>query len=192
VLSAQTFWLRRHGKSAGSVRVLKPVASQPESAFREVIASYGLITRLMHAHFAHFGISGPKWGVLRALHRAEAEGVLGLRMVDLGERLLVRPPSVTTLAGRLERDGLVALHASESDKRARLVSLTRRGRDLVERVLRVHGARVREVMSGLDGAEQCELHRLMLKLNAGIRGMIGGSESQVAGAAKRAPARRAV
>jgi DNA-binding MarR family transcriptional regulator len=157
-----------------------------------VISSYGLITRLMHAHFARFGISGAKWGVLRTLHRAEAEGIAGLRMVDLGERLLVRPPSVTTLIARLEREGLVELHASETDKRARLVGLTRHGRELVQRVLEVHSVRVREVMSGLDGAEQRELHLLMVKLNAGIRGMIGVSESQVAGAAKRPPTRRAV
>jgi DNA-binding MarR family transcriptional regulator len=145
---------------------------QPEEAFREVIAAYGLVTRLMHSHFAGFGISGAKWGVLRALHRAEAEGVRGMRMVDLGERLLVRPPSVTMLVGRLEREGLVAMEPSESDRRAKMVGLTRRGRELVERVLEVHVGKVRGIMSSLSAPEQAELQRMMAKLNGGIRGMI--------------------
>ena len=85
-----------------------PTARPAEGAFRQFIHTLGLIERVMHPYFAQFGISGAQWSVLRNLHRAEQEGHAGLRLTDLSERLLVRPPSVTGVVDRLEKVGLVA------------------------------------------------------------------------------------
>ena len=49
----------------------------------------------MQPYFARFGITGSQWGILRTLHRAEREGLPSLRVTDLSDRLLVRPPSIT-------------------------------------------------------------------------------------------------
>src|SRR6516162_5894518 len=101
-----------------------------EGTFRELIRTLGLLERVMQAYFARFGISGSQWGVLRNLHRAEGEGLPGLRLTDLSERLLVRPPSVTGAVDRLERAGLVTRGGSATDHRAKLVRLTPKGRNL--------------------------------------------------------------
>src|SRR5437016_2507823 len=85
-----------------------PNRKNAESAFREMIRVFGLLERVMQPYFARFGISGAQWGVLRNLHRAEQEGIPALRLTDLSERLLVRPPSVAGVVERLERSGLVA------------------------------------------------------------------------------------
>src|SRR6516165_11847598 len=92
-------------------------------AFRELIRTFGLVERVMHPYFARFGITGSQWGVLRNLHRAEEEGLPRLRLTELGERLLIRPPSVTGLVDRLERARLVARHGSPTDLRTKQVSL---------------------------------------------------------------------
>src|SRR5262245_15454240 len=81
--------------------------SPAERALRELVHAFGLLDRVMQPYFAKFGISGSHWGVLRNLHRAEQEGLPGLRLTDLSERLLIRPPSVTGVVDRLERAGLV-------------------------------------------------------------------------------------
>ena len=156
------------GMSESENTVHRPT-SPSEDAFREIIAAYGLISRLMHDHFARFGISGAKWAVLRTLQRAEAEGIRALRPVELGERLLVRPPSISTIVARLQREGLVALRPSESDRRGKLIALTDRGRALVDRILAVHPARIRRVMSALGTAEQRRLLGLLRALNGGFR-----------------------
>ena len=75
-----------------------------ETAFKEFLRVFGLMERIMHAHFARFGISGSQWGVLRVLDRARKEGQRGLRITDLSDRLLIRPPSVTGAIDRLEGD----------------------------------------------------------------------------------------
>src|SRR5438093_9267217 len=103
----------------------------PENALREMIRVFGLLEKVMQPYFARFGISGSQWGVLRTLHRAELEGLTGLRLTDLGDRLLIRPPSVTGIVDRLERVGLVVRDGSPEDLRAKLVRLTGKGRQLV-------------------------------------------------------------
>lgn len=150
--------------AAKGQRAAPRIAQPTDSAFREIIRVFGLLERAMQQHFARFGISGAQWGVLRNLHRAEEEGCRGLRLKDLGDRLLIRPPSVTGVVDRLERAGLVARSDSTEDLRAKQVALTDRGRATVQRALEVHQEQVNRVMGGLTHAEQAALHGLLAKL----------------------------
>jgi DNA-binding MarR family transcriptional regulator len=145
-------------------KIKRSAPSATERAFRQLIRTFGLLERVMEPHFARFGISGSQWGVLRNLHRAEQEGLPGLRLTDLSRRMLVRPPSVTGLVDRLEKAGLLARRPVEDDLRAKQVALTDRGRQLVERVLTVHGAQIARVMSALTVTEHEELDRLLSRL----------------------------
>jgi DNA-binding MarR family transcriptional regulator len=124
-----------------------------------MLRTFGLVERVMQPYFARFGISGSQWGVLRNLRRAELEGLGALRLTDLSERLLIRPPSVTGVVDRLERAGLVSRQGSTTDLRAKHVALTPRGRALLEEVLMVHEAQIDSVMGGLSLAQQAEFHR---------------------------------
>jgi MarR family 2-MHQ and catechol resistance regulon transcriptional repressor len=120
----------------------------------------------MEPHFARFGISGSQWSVLRTLHRSEVDGHPALRQTDLGDRLVVRPASVTGVVDRLQRMGLVDRAASATDHRAKIVSLTESGRDLVARVLQHHPAQMRRVLDGLNDPEQGQLQRLLDRLSS--------------------------
>jgi DNA-binding MarR family transcriptional regulator len=145
-----------------------------ESAFRQLIHTIGLVDRVMQPYFAQFGVSGSQWGVLRTLYRGEQEGVPGLRLTDISERLLIRPPSVTGVVDRLERAGLAVRDGSPTDLRAKHVALTARGRQLVERVLEFHGRQIDSVLGGLSTTEQHELHRLLIQLGTHLEGLIAG------------------
>src|SRR5437660_2897529 len=125
---------------------LSPISRPAEGTFRQLLSVLGLVERVMQPYFAQFGISGSQWGVLRTLHRAEADDLPGLRLTDLSDRLLIRPPSVTGVVDRLERAGLVVRDGSPTDLRAKQVALTPRGRQLVERVLTMHGKQIEAVL----------------------------------------------
>ena len=142
-----------------------------EPAFRALIRTLGLLRRAMEPFFARHGISASQWAVLRALNRVEDDGVDGVRLTDLSESLLVRPPSVTGAIDRLQRMGLVERKASQTDQRAKLVSLTASGRSLVQRVRRGHADRVHRVLGALSVPEQKELHRLLDRLGDHLEAM---------------------
>ncbi len=142
----------------------RPAAPTAEETFRTLLQTLGQLERTMQPYFARFGISGSQWGVLRTLHRAETAGDAGMRLVDLSERLLIRPPSVTGVVSRLERAGLVSRIDCVTDQRARLVRLTAEGRRLVEKVLCGHQAQYERVVGVLSVEERAVLHRLLVRL----------------------------
>jgi DNA-binding MarR family transcriptional regulator len=146
-----------------------------ERSFRQLIRTFGLVERVMQPYFARFGISGAQWGVLRNLHRAELEGLAGLRLTDLSRRMLIRPPSVTGIADRLEKVGLIVRRASETDGRSKQVALTDKGRHLVEQVLQVHPTQIARVMGGLSADEQEQLDRLLVRVSEHIAVLADGA-----------------
>lgn len=158
---------------ATKIKSTVPAINRPaEGIFRELLRVLGLLERVMQRYFAQFGISGSQWGVLRNLHRAEQDGLPGLRLTDLSDRLLIRPPSVTGVVDRLERGGLVVRDGSPLDMRAKQVALTAKGRELVERVLAVHSRQIDAVLGVLNPAEQTDLHRLLARLERHLEGVL--------------------
>ena len=140
-----------------------------EHAHRALLKTFGSLKKAMEPYFARFGISRPQWAVLIVLHRSEQEGVAGMRLRDLGERLFIQPPSVTGVVDRLEREGLVARSKSEDDLRVRRVRLTDEGRAVIERVLAVHAGEVQALMGGLTVRQQATLARLLDQLDAHLK-----------------------
>jgi DNA-binding MarR family transcriptional regulator len=156
---------------------VSPLARPAENAIRELVRTFGLVEKVMHPYFARFGISGSQWGVLRNLYRAEDEGLAGLRLTDLGERLLIRPASVTGVVDRLERAELVARSDSPTDLRAKHVRLTPAGRQLVERILTGHSAQMDIVLGGLSDTERADLQRLLARLGQHLGAMLARGET---------------
>ena len=140
--------------------------SPPEAAFRALIKTYGLVRRLQDPYFAAFGVSVSQWAALYHLWRAQEEGQPGLRLTDLGSRLLVRPPSITGVVDRLCRLGLVNRTAAADDLRAKQVSLAPAGRELVDRVMAEIPKRIRSLMGGLNEQEQAQLLQLLDRMAA--------------------------
>lgn len=176
------------------MRTRKPARTPAanEAAFRSLIRVSVLLRRAMDPYFAPFGITPVQWGVLHTLHRAEKEGLPNLRLTDLGDRMLVRPPSVTGVVDRLERLGLVARTASASDLRAKHLSLTPAGRQLAEQILKGHADRIRAVLRVLKSGEQVQLGRLLDRLGSHLESLVDGQDGRSAARAARArpPAER--
>ncbi|HTB63089.1 MAG TPA: MarR family transcriptional regulator [Opitutales bacterium] len=138
-----------------------------QAAFGGVLRSFGLIHRVMRPYFHQFGLSQAQWAILRTLHRAATEEgrTEGLRMMEIGQRLLVQPPSVTTLVHRLVKARLVRQVKASTDRRGFMLRLTPKGEKLVNRVLLAHHNQIRLVMGGLADDELPRLHGYLERLN---------------------------
>ncbi len=145
-----------------------------QAVFHSALRTVGLVKLVMDNYFAPFGISGPQWGVLRVLQRAENAGETGLRLTDLGQRLLIQPPSVTGVVDRLERLGLVKRSDSKSDLRVRRVGLTAEGRKLVERVLANHSGQIKLLFNGFNAEELEVLFKLLKRWETHLSSLAGG------------------
>jgi len=162
-----------------------PDSDHPAAAMLRALVVYlGLMRRVMQPYFQRFGISGAQWLVLSALYHAQQEGTAdGITQGDLSNRLIIRPPSVTGVIDRLARQHLVRRRPTSQDRRVKRVSLTRQGRQVVERILVHHDAKIRSLAAGITVAEQTQAIHLLERLNAHLQTLAVQEES--AGTATR-------
>lgn len=135
-----------------------------------------MLKRVMEPYFARFGISGSQWAMLVTLHRAEEQGTAELRLSDLGDLLLIRPPSVTGVVDRLQRSGYLDRNTARDDHRARLIRLTPAGRQLVEQVLEQHAGQIKTVLGVFAADEQRQFQQLLERLGAHLEKMTGAND----------------
>src|SRR5258706_11957250 len=90
------------------------IEPQPETAFRALIRTFGLLERVMQPYFARFGISGAQFGVMRTLQRAEQGGSAGFGGAEPSECVWLRAPRVSRVADLPVRGELVARAAPPS------------------------------------------------------------------------------
>ena len=133
------------------------------------------VAKMVH-RFAHSRItkgklpakmSGPRMGVLFAVHRAG-----GLRMGDLAARIDVTPRTVTDLVDGLERDGLLVRKPDSEDRRATRLELTPRAARDFEKMRSIREGFIGEIFSPLDARELEQLIALMEKLQKGPIGQM--------------------
>jgi len=87
-------------------------------------------------------------------------------MKDVADYLSIAPPSLTPLIDGLEQKKLLKRGSSKDDRRATLIFLTDKGRDLLERTMRKKMKRLSNVFKKLTEREQKSLIRILEKLSA--------------------------
>jgi MarR family transcriptional regulator, 2-MHQ and catechol-resistance regulon repressor len=90
---------------------------------------------------------------------------------EIGRRIELTSGAITTAVDRLESRGIVTREAHESDRRARIVRLTARGKEQAAKAFATHKTAMDSAASGLSKAERATLIRLLKKLgiSAGVR-----------------------
>lgn len=96
----------------------------------------------------------------------------------IGRKVLLTSGSITTAVDRLAAQGLVERRAHTTDRRARVVHLTREGTRLIERVFGEHERDMERAASALSLSERATLVRLLKKLGLDAQRAIAGPHSQ--------------
>lgn len=117
----------------GAIKTAPPVAKKSDvdlSAINNRIffRLFQLGNTLQRQAVKELGISTVQWAVLGALSRAQAEE--GMSFAELSDYLVVSRQNLDGVLKRLERDCHVVRLPDASDRRARLIKLTPRGRRL--------------------------------------------------------------
>jgi len=101
------------------------------------------------------------------MHTIEIIGHAGsLRMKELAGMMGVTTGSLTVMADRLARMGLLERHPHASDRRSWLVTLTESGQKLFAEHHQYHLQLTREITAGLSGEEEALFGELLAKIIA--------------------------
>ncbi len=113
---------------------------------------------------------------------AVLEGLLHkgpLPVNEIGKKVLLTSGSITVAVDRLETKGLVERRAHGTDRRARIVHLTKEGRRLITRAYADHAADMERLTSAsLTRAERTTLIRLLKKIGYEAAGALEQSEEE--------------
>ena len=122
-------------------------------------AVHAVETYAQHS-IAELEMCGSDFAVLEALlHKGP------LPINEIGRKVLLTSGSITVAVDRLESKGWVERRASDTDRRAKIVHLTKAGKELIGRVYATHAADMEQLASAsLTKAERETLIRLLKKI----------------------------
>jgi DNA-binding MarR family transcriptional regulator len=139
-------------------------------AFLSVFIVSAELERLVEPHFAQWGLSQGRFVILMALRRAPHATSTP---ADLAAHASVTRATITGLLDGLEKDGFVERTSRSDDRRSVDVRLTKKGQNLLERVLPEHYERIGSLMSTLSKQEKKQLTFLLGKVREGIHARRG-------------------
>jgi len=99
-----------------------------------------------------------------------------LTITEIQSKVLLASGSMTAAVDRLEKKGLVKRGSDPSDRRAKVLDLTREGRQVVQRAFTSHAAELESAMSVLNAGEKRRLYALLKKL--GLFAAAAGAETR--------------
>ena len=91
-----------------------------------------LITQAYHPMLADYGLTYPQYLVLLVLWERDSQPVN-----DIAKRLMLETNTVTPLLKRMEAEGILTRTQGKKDARQMIVKLTRKGRELQEKLSEV-------------------------------------------------------
>ena len=87
---------------------------------------------------------------------------------EIGRRIDLTSGAITTAVDRLESRGIVTREAHDTDRRARIVRLTPRGKEQAARAFATHKRAMDSAANSLSKTERATLIRLLKKLGTSV------------------------
>ncbi|PHV69751.1 MarR family transcriptional regulator [Sporanaerobium hydrogeniformans] len=104
------------------------------------------------------GLTPAQFGVLEALYNKG-----DLRIYELIEKILTTSGNITVVIKNLEKDGLVKRNLDTNDKRSCIISLTEKGKKVIENILPGHIENIRHIFDTLTDEEKITLKTILKK-----------------------------
>jgi DNA-binding MarR family transcriptional regulator len=111
---------------------------------------------IMRAEIEPYDLTPPQFGLLAFLWQQD-----GLTQAELSEKGQIDRTTVGGLVDRLEKIGLVERRQHPQDRRAYMIHLTRRGKELEGPLSECAGRTLTRFTQGLNEREVAELRRLL-------------------------------
>lgn len=134
----------------------------PQSSLGFLLSQLGFVSsRRWHQTLAPLGIEPRHFLLLRFVARSE-----GQSQQSIGQMLHIPPSRIVALVDQLEERGLLERRANPSDRRARALYLTPRGRRVLDKVWKLAMSHEQRLGSSLTPEEREQLITLLQKLAA--------------------------
>ncbi|MBS4538883.1 MarR family transcriptional regulator [Clostridium sp. D2Q-11] len=106
------------------------------------------------------GLTVSQFGVLEVLyHKGD------LRIRDIIDKTLSTGGNMTVVIDNLEKENLIRRYPDPTDRRATLISITEKGKELMDKIFPSHVENINDIFSVFSEEEKNQLIKLLRKLN---------------------------
>lgn len=138
-------------------------ADRSMQTWMQLLRAYTKIRANEVAYITSFGITMNQFEVLEVLyHRGD------LTVGAITKLIMSTPGNVTVVIRNLKRDGYITSLPDPSDKRASILSLTEKGKGLIEKVFPGHAKNFEGYFEALSDEETDTLFTLLRKLHKSV------------------------
>ena len=134
-------------------------ADERSGTYNAIIATYRVMQRSMAEMLAREGLTQPQFYALRVIAKRGPTP-----MKTISDELFVTAANVTGIVDRLESKGLIERTAHREDRRATIIGLTLKGRELQDGVAKKYSRFMQRVLQRFTKEEQETLRDLLAKL----------------------------
>ena len=104
------------------------------------------------------GLTPAQFGVLEVLYNKG-----DLKIYEIMEKILTTSGNITVVIKNLEKDGLIKRNADPQDKRSCILSITDKGKELIESILPKHINNIKNIFEVLSDEEKIVLKNILKK-----------------------------
>jgi Transcriptional regulators len=104
------------------------------------------------------GLTSSQFAVLEALYNKG-----DLRICELIEKILTTSGNITVVIKNLEKDEFIRKYSDPEDKRSMIISITDKGRKIMDDIFPKHVENINEIFSILTVEEKLELKKILKK-----------------------------
>ena len=133
------------------------------SPFFRLTHAESLYQKRMAEHLKAVGMDIPRWRILMILHEKSPSTIS-----EIAERALMNLSTLTRVAQRLARDGLVKLASNQQDARSTDVHITPEGDAAVEKIRAVASRTFRRATEDFSSADLERLNLLLTRLSQAL------------------------
>ncbi len=134
-----------------------------EAVFKIVRTAEALVKRA-NVFFKKYKVTAAQYNVLDVLDSSTGR----VNQNYIGDQLVVSRSNVTGIVDRLEKLGYVTREGDPRDRRVKFVSLTAKGRDLIERAGDDYFSALGEIMRFLGDKEKESIVKIVSKIEKGL------------------------
>jgi len=131
-----------------------------------VLYTATMLYKASYVYFRQYGITDAQFNVLIQLRYEKQQD---LSQADLGRRLVVNKADMTGIIDRLEKAGLVMREDHPKDRRINIIKITRKGRDIVNKLEPGYFTAVKKAMSSMSKNDMKTIIKGMEKIRENVR-----------------------
>lgn len=141
---------------------LDTVRGRPSAeAFNGIVCIYSLLQRKMEQYFQPYALSPVKFNTLMLVkHLGLTKGV---SQNEICKHLIVSPSNITRLIDRLIIDEYVERTYDEKDRRVKLIKITPKGSEILDKVFHGYGEMIQQSVYVLERKDVEQMSALLLK-----------------------------